>query len=110
MGNARRRLTLGVVVLGLAVAGLPGEARSDVDLWPLLRTTETEMTVLYPFFVREKEFLMVFPFYYRKEGDHHVLWPLIKASEGRVVRAAPLYFRGENRDRKPDFERLFSRS
>jgi hypothetical protein len=44
------------------------------------------------------DFLMMFPWYYRTNHgrDHHVLWPLFKSSRGRVERAAPLWFQGEN--------------
>ena len=37
---------------------------------------------------------MVFPLYTRtnRTRDHHLLWPLVKISEGRLTRLAPLYF------------------
>jgi hypothetical protein len=76
----------------------PGRASADVDLWPLFEKTDDSLTVLYPFWVQEKSFHMVLPFYYRtNEGrDQHVLWPLFKFSEDRgLVRAAPVYYGGE---------------
>jgi len=81
-----------------ALLTVPAVASADVDLWPLFEKTEDSLTVLYPFYVKEKSFRMVLPFYYRtNEGrDHHVLWPLFKVSDGRVVRAAPIYYSGED--------------
>jgi hypothetical protein len=59
------------------------EARADVDLWPFLELSDRQTTVMYPFYVHEGDFMMVFPAYYRtNEGhDHHVLWPLAKHLE-----------------------------
>jgi len=77
----------------------PGPAAADVDLWPLFEKTDDSLTVLYPFWVQEKSFQMVLPFYYRtNEGrDQHVLWPLVKVSRDRgLVRAAPIYVSGED--------------
>jgi hypothetical protein len=87
-----------VLLVTVSLAGLPGRARGDADLWPLLELSAESTTVLYPLYVREGEFLMIFPLYYRThEGrDHHVLWPTVKYSEGRVRRLAPLWFQGEN--------------
>jgi hypothetical protein len=78
------------VLLGLASS----RARADVDLWPLLEISEDSTTVLYPFYVHEGKFLMLFPLYYRtNEGrDHHFAWPLLKVSDGRLTRVAPLWF------------------
>ena len=75
-----------------------GSARADVDLWPLLEISDESTTVLYPFYVREGKFLMIFPLYYRtNEGrDHHVVWPIFKWSEGRLERLAPVVFRGDD--------------
>ena len=74
------------------LAALP--ARADVDLWPLLEIDDDTTTVAYPLFVKDGDFMMVFPLYTRTNGarDHHVLWPLLKTSEGRLTRLAPLYF------------------
>ena len=84
-------------VLGL-LAGLfllqQAPARAGVDLWPLLEISEGRTTVLYPFYVHEGNFLMVFPFYYRtNEGkDAHLAWPLVKISEGRLTRFMPVWY------------------
>jgi hypothetical protein len=84
------------LALALWLLGSPS-ARADIDLWPFLEVSDDSTTVLYPFYVHEDEFLMVFPFYYRtNEGrDHHVVWPIAKFSEGRVKRLAPLWFSEE---------------
>jgi hypothetical protein len=73
---------------------VPVSARADIDLWPLLEVSDESTTVLYPLYVREGKFLMIFPLYYRtNEGrDHHLLWPMLKESEGRVTRVVPLWF------------------
>ena len=79
-------------------ATAPGAARADVDLWPLYESSDDSLTVMYPLFVKERDFQMMFPFYYRtNEGkDHHVLWPLVKVSQEQgLVRLAPIYFVGE---------------
>ncbi len=80
------------LVLVSAAAALCGCA--STDLWPLYERDQDSLTVAYPFYVREGPFRLVFPFYCRtNEGrDHHVLWPLAKVSDGRLVRAAPLYY------------------
>lgn len=100
MTSFMRRLTRlsGATALSM-LCMVPGPAAADVDLWPLFEKTDDSLTVLYPFWVQEKSFHMVLPFYYRtNEGrDQHVLWPLFKFSGGRgLVRAAPLYFGGES--------------
>jgi hypothetical protein len=83
-----------VAVLALCVILDPANARADVDLWPLLEITDESTTVLYPLYVREGPFLMIFPLYYRtNEGrDHHLLWPFMKFSEGRLERVSPIWF------------------
>lgn len=90
----RRRLWIALLTLGIAAAIAPGAARADVDLWPLLELDEDSTTVLYPFYVHEGDFRMVFPFYYRTNHghDHHLLWPLVKLSDGRLTRVAPIWF------------------
>ncbi len=83
-----------LIVLSLiCLLGLPGTSRSDVDLWPFLEISDRTTTVLYPLYVREGKFLMLFPFYYRtNEGqDHHLVWPIVKYSEGRLKRFLPLW-------------------
>ncbi|MBI4878628.1 MAG: hypothetical protein HY812_03075 [Planctomycetes bacterium] len=80
------------LVLASAAAALC--ACASTDLWPLYERDKDSLTVAYPLYVREGPFRLVFPFYCRtNEGrDHHVLWPLVKVSEGRLVRAAPFYY------------------
>jgi hypothetical protein len=92
------RLLLTVTLAVSLVGGSGRPARADVDLWPLLEISKESTTVLYPFYVREGKFLMIFPWYYRtNEGrDHHVLWPIFKYSDDRVSRIAPIWFRGQN--------------
>ncbi len=65
-----------------------------LDLWPLAEFTDERTVVLYPFYVHEGDFLMLFPFYYRtnQARDHHFLWPMLKMSEGRLTRALPMWF------------------
>ena len=84
--------------LVLAALALPGRLGAEVNLWPAFESTEDSTTVLYPFFVHEGDFMMVFPWYYRTNGgkDHHVLWPIAKTSEGRVARLAPFWFSGQD--------------
>jgi len=69
-------------------------ARADVDLWPLYEHDRDTTTVLYPFYVHEGDFLMVFPAYYRTDQGHeqHVLWPLLKMRDGRLTRLAPFWY------------------
>jgi hypothetical protein len=84
-----------LAALSLWLAGAP--ATAAVDAWPLYQHDEEGTTVLYPLYVHEGDFLMVAPVYYRtrEARDHHLLWPLVKLSEGRLVRAAPFYFSEE---------------
>jgi hypothetical protein len=92
MSNRFRLLTaLAATFLGLA-ASVP--AHADVDAWPLFQHDDEGTTVLYPLYVHEGDFLMLAPFYYRTNAarDQHLAWPLVKVSEGRLVRAVPLYF------------------
>jgi hypothetical protein len=92
------RLLLPIALAVSLIGGLGRPARGDVDLWPLLELSEESTTVLYPFYVHEGKFLMIFPLYYRtNEGqDHHLLWPIFKYSDDRIARIAPIWFRGQN--------------
>jgi hypothetical protein len=92
MDHDRVKKLAAVVILFLALG--PAVTRADVDLWPLLEISDESTTVLYPFYVKEGPFLMIFPFYYRtNEGrDHHFLWPFLKLSNDRLVRVAPVWF------------------
>jgi hypothetical protein len=87
-----RRAALGIAA-GALFAAAPA-ARADTDLWPLFETSEQGTTVLYPLYVHEGQFLMLFPAYARtNEGrDHHLFWPLVKVADGRVDRVAPFWF------------------
>ena len=91
-----RRLSL---VLALALISLSARAFS-IDAWPLLEKTPKSTTVLYPFYVHEGKFLMLFPAYYRtNEGrDQHFVWPLVKTSDGRLTRVAPVWFSGNEKE------------
>lgn len=84
----------GLLALGLAFASAP-RAQADVDLWPLLELSENETTIMYPLYVNEPRFQMIFPFYYKasESRDTHILWPLVKFHDGKLERAAPFYFR-----------------
>jgi hypothetical protein len=84
--------------LGMLAGARP--ARADVDLWPLFETSERGTSVLYPLYVKEGPYVLVFPAYARtSEGrDHHVFWPLVKVSEGRLERVAPLWFANRQGD------------
>jgi hypothetical protein len=88
------RRTVVSALFALLSLGFASPARADVDLWPLLEVDHDTTTVLYPFYVHEGDFLMVFPVYYRTdEGhEHHVLWPLFKMRDGRVTRVAPIWY------------------
>jgi hypothetical protein len=83
-----------LVAIALLIAAVP-RSQADVNLWPLLELSEDETTVLYPLFVNEPRFQMIFPFYYKanESRDTHLLWPLIKFHDGKLQRAAPFYFR-----------------
>ena len=58
----------------LALAS-PLSVHAAVDAWPLLEIDEDTTTVLYPLYVDDGDFQMVFPLYYRtNEGrDHHAV-------------------------------------
>lgn len=93
MGSCRRSA---FVLILLALGMTPSlRARAEVDAWPLLEVSEDSTVVMYPLYVKEGDFLMVAPFYYRTSSarDHHVLWPLLKVSDGEIERVAPFYFR-----------------
>ena len=96
-------LLVSIIAFLISILAFPRVSRADVDLWPLLETSEDSTTVLYPSYVHESEFLMVFPFFYRtNEGqDYHYLWPLIKVAEGRLTRAAPFWFNSEEDEYTP---------
>jgi hypothetical protein len=81
-------------VLAFSGLCLARSARADVDLWPLFEHDKDTTTVMYPFYVHEGDFLMVFPAYYRTDDrhEHHVLWPLVKIRDGRLTRLAPFWF------------------
>jgi hypothetical protein len=84
------------VLLLLALGMTPSpSARAEVDAWPLLEVSDDSTVVLYPLYVKEGDFLMMAPFYYRTDSgrDHHVLWPVLKVSDGDIERVAPFYFR-----------------
>ena len=91
--STRSPLLLAQSLLLLSALGALGGC-ANTDVWPLYEQEEDSLTVAYPFYVREGSFRLVFPFYCRtNEGhDHHVLWPLMKISDGRLARAAPLYY------------------
>lgn len=67
--------------------------QADIDAWPLLEITEDSTTICYPFYVKEKNFQMIFPIYFKtNEGkDHHYFWPLVKITEKRLKRALPFW-------------------
>lgn len=85
-----------MVVAVAALGMLPSPARGQ-DLWPLAEFSKDRTVVLYPFYVHEGDFMMVFPFYYRtNQGrDHHYVWPLVKFSEGRLTRVAPVWYHAD---------------
>ncbi len=98
MPSPSTRLTA-LTALCALLAG--GAARADAeaerrgfDLWPLVVWNDEERTVLYPLFVHEPDLTLVGPVYAatRDGRDHHVLWPLLKVSDGRLERAAPFWF------------------
>jgi hypothetical protein len=97
MNGRGRSLVAGAIASLALLLAMPGRARADTDLWPLFQKDDEGTVVMYPFYVHEGKFLMVFPLYYRtNEGkDQHFIWPLVKVSEGRVSRAAPLWFSGD---------------
>src|SRR5690242_2902396 len=91
--SARAMATLALA--GLAAAFAPRtQAATSVDLWPFYESTNDSTVVMWPFYDHEGKFLMVFPFYYRtNEGkDHHIVWPIVKFSEGRLTRLAPVWY------------------
>ena len=92
MTHVRRAVS--ALSLALSLSALPSAARADVDLWPLLELSDDTTTVMYPFYVHEGDFMMVFPVYYRTDDghEHHVLWPIFKMKDGRVSRVAPFWF------------------
>ena len=101
MGGCRRHRCLRALLVAAILIGVPPIARAGIDLWPLLEVSENSTTVLYPLFVRDESFLMVFPLYYRTNSgeDHHLLWPFLKLSKGRLARLAPIWFGEPDADR-----------
>ncbi len=81
-----------VILLIMAVSARP--AKCDINAWPFLEVTDETTTVLYPFYVNEEDFKMMFPLYYNTDNgkDHHLVWPFFKISEGRLTRVAPFWF------------------
>ena len=72
---------------------------ADIDAWPFLEITDDSTTVCYPFYVKEKNFKMIFPLYFNTNDgkDYHFFWPLVKISEKRLQRAIPFWYT-ENED------------
>ena len=113
MFEGTRRVAATLAMALALTSGGAANARADVDLWPLLEVDGDDLTVMYPLYVREGEFRMAFPWYMRtNEGrDDHYLWPLVKLSEGRLERVAPVYFSATDGEfallpfivQKPDF-------
>lgn len=97
MSHPRRLLCL--LAAAIMCVGIR-PAYAEVDLWPLVEVTDDSTVVLYPLYVHEGDFRMVFPFYYQTNAgrDTHLLWPLIKFSDGRLTRVAPVYFSGNDDD------------
>lgn len=93
--SSRLAALAAAVLLAGSAARADAPARDGIDLWPLLVANDEETTVLYPLFVHEPGFTLVLPAYARtRDGrDHHLLWPLLKLSDGRLERAAPFWFR-----------------
>ena len=89
-----QNLACSMMILFLCINGAPENAHAEVHLWPLFESTETSTTILYPFYVQEKDFTMVFPFYYgaREGNEQHFLWPLVKIADGRLARVTPIWF------------------
>ena len=84
-----------LILLSLTwLLAVPATSHGNIDLWPLLEISDESTTVLYPFYVHQGKFLMLFPFFYRThEGrDHHLVWPFVKFSEGRLTRLLPVWF------------------
>jgi hypothetical protein len=92
-------LTFVLALFTLGLTTITPAARADVSAWPLLVLSEEETNILYPLYVDEPRFKMIFPLYYRtnQQRDTHLLWPLVKFHDGQLVRAAPFYFR-DNED------------
>ena len=89
--------TLWVLLAAVWLVTPARTSHADIDLWPLLEITDDSTTVLYPLFVHEGPFMMIFPLYYRTNAgsDHHLVWPFFKISEGRLARIFPLWFSKE---------------
>lgn len=102
-GTALRSLRCGLALacstfsLLVAAMALAETEDADIHLWPVLVLDGENTTILYPLYSKEGDSITAFPFYYRTHGgdDHHILWPLVKVSDGRLVRAAPIYFARE---------------
>lgn len=88
--------TIATLTLLAMFACIPLKAGA-LDLWPLLEINDERTMVLYPLYDHEDDFMMVFPFYYRtNQGkDNHIVWPMVKFSEGRLTRAVPFWFAGD---------------
>lgn len=83
-----------VLVLGMSSVS-PVQA---ADIWPIFESGKDAMTVIYPFYVREGKFLMLFPLYCQtNEGrDKHFLWPMVKISDRQPKRIAPVWFANQD--------------
>lgn len=94
--------TLAAMILTASFLGIaclaPRIGLADIDAWPLLEIDEDTTTVAYPFFVIDGDLQMFFPLYYRtnEARDHHLLWPLVKVSDGKLTRVAPFYFSAQD--------------
>lgn len=93
----QRVTTIIALIASLSLSGLAPETRADINLWPILEITDDATTVLYPLYVHEDSFTMIFPAFYRTNygRDTHILWPFIKFSDKRPTRIVPLYFADE---------------
>jgi len=89
----RFRLQLSIIVM-IIVQSLHSANAANIDAWPLLEITEDSTTICYPLFVKEKNFQMIFPIYFKtnKGKDYHFCWPLLKISEKRLERALPFWY------------------
>lgn len=98
MKRSVRTVLLKIALFAL-IFGMPTVSSAQAaDLWPLYENGKDSATVMYPFYVREGKFLMVFPFYYQtNQGrDKHFLWPIVKMSDGQPKRIVPFWFSNQD--------------
>ena len=88
-----KKMLLVLVGVGL-LCGFNYKLKADIDAWPVLEVTKNSTTICYPFYTKERDFMMILNFYVKaiQGKDVHIFWPFIKVSDGHIERVAPFWF------------------